>query len=144
MSLDVRKSQETSYAILECRDLSLGINLISCHLEKLPSALSSADVLGSIYWKQYWTRSDCSLWFSLIKIQSVYNHDTSTVIPVLSGHSKKHHKIGFQDRLSLNAGQKYSPKGSILQYFPPSLSYHLSLRSVFCLFLSGRLRQVLL
>ena len=34
-------------------------------------------------------------------------------------------------------------KGSILQYFPPSLSYHLSLRSLFCLFLSGRLRQVL-
>ena len=35
-------------------------------------------------------------------------------------------------------------KGSILQYFRPSLSYHLSLRSLFCLFLSGRLRQVLL
>ena len=35
-------------------------------------------------------------------------------------------------------------KGSILQYFCPSLSYHLSLRSVFCLFLSGRLRQVFL
>ena len=33
---------------------------------------------------------------------------------------------------------------SILQYFQPSLSYHLSLRSLFCLFLSGRLRQVLL
>ena len=31
-------------------------------------------------------------------------------------------------------------KGSILQYFQPSLSYHLS----FCLFLSGCLRQVLL
>ena len=35
-------------------------------------------------------------------------------------------------------------QGSILQYFRPSLRYHLSLRSVFCLFLSGRLRQVLL
>ena len=34
--------------------------------------------------------------------------------------------------------------GSILQYLRPSLSYHLSLRSLFCLFLSGRLRQVLL
>ena len=34
-------------------------------------------------------------------------------------------------------------KGSILQYFGPSLSYHLSLRPLFCLFLSGRLRQVL-
>ena len=31
-------------------------------------------------------------------------------------------------------------KGSILQYFRPSLSYHLSLRFLFCLFLSGRLR----
>ena len=34
--------------------------------------------------------------------------------------------------------------GSILQYFRPSLIYHLPLRSLFCLFLSGRLRQVLL
>ena len=40
-------------------------------------------------------------------------------------------KIGFQDQLSLKAGQKYC---SILQYFRPSLSYHLSLKSLFCLF----------
>ena len=33
---------------------------------------------------------------------------------------------------------------SILQYFQPSLSYHLPLRPLFCLFLSGHLRQVLL
>ena len=33
---------------------------------------------------------------------------------------------------------------SILQYFRHSLSYHLSLRSLIGLFLSGRLRQVLL
>ena len=35
-------------------------------------------------------------------------------------------------------------KGSILQYFRPALSYHLPFRSLLCLFLSGRLRQVLL
>ena len=29
----------------------------------------------------------------------------------------KRPKIGFQDQLSLNAGQKYSAKGNILQYF---------------------------
>ena len=29
------------------------------------------------------------------------------VKPVLGGHSKRRPKIGFQDRLSLNAGQKY-------------------------------------
>ena len=34
--------------------------------------------------------------------------------------------------------------GSILQYFRPSLSYHLPIRYLFCLFLSGRLTQVLL
>ena len=34
-------------------------------------------------------------------------------------------------------------KGSILQYFRPSLSYHLSLGSMFCLFLSGHFTQVL-
>ena len=35
-------------------------------------------------------------------------------------------------------------KGSILQYFWPSLIYHLALRSLFCSFLSGRFTQVLL
>ena len=35
-------------------------------------------------------------------------------------------------------------QGSIQQYFRPSLSYHLSLRSLFCLFLDGHLTQVLL
>ena len=47
--------------------------------------------------------------------------------------------MGFQDQLSLNAGQK---KGSILQYFRPALSYHMALRPLFCLFLSGSLRQI--
>ena len=42
-------------------------------------------------------------------------------------------KIGFQGRLSLNA-----------DHLIPSLSYHLSLRSLFCLFLSGRFTHVLL
>ena len=35
-------------------------------------------------------------------------------------------------------------KESILQCFRSTLSYHLSLRPLFCLFLSGRFRQVLL
>ena len=40
----------------------------------------------------------------------------------------------FQDRLPLNAGQKScrTLQESILQYFRPSLSYHLSLRPLFC------------
>ena len=55
-------------------------------------------------------------------------------------------KIGFPDRLSLNAGQKYCRmlQESILQSFRLSLSYHLSLRPLFYLFLSGNSRQVLL
>ena len=58
---------------------------------------------------------------------------------------KKKTKIVFEDRLSLNAGQRIAQcsNGSILQYFRPSLSYHLSFRYLFCLFLSDRLRQVL-
>ena len=35
-------------------------------------------------------------------------------------------------------------KGSILQYFQPSINYHLSTRPLFRLFLSCHLRQVLL
>ena len=37
---------------------------------------------------------------------------------------RKGPKIGFQDRLSLNAGRKYCR----MQYFRPALSYHVSLR----------------
>ena len=64
----------------------------------------------------------------------------------LSDHSKRRPKICFQDRLSLNAGQKYCRmlQQSILQYFWPSLTYHLSLRPLFCLLFSGCSRQVLL
>ena len=65
-------------------------------------------------------------------------------------------KIGFQDQLSLNAGQKYcrmlqgDGKHSALlltfinALFLISLSYRMSLRSLFCLFLSGGFTQVLL
>ena len=37
-----------------------------------------------------------------------------------------------------------SGDAAMLKYFRPSLSYHLSLRSLFCLFLSGHFTQVLL
>ena len=69
-----------------------------------------------------------------------------TVKPVLSGHSKRRPKVGFQDRVPLNAGQMYCRmlQESILQYFRPALRYHLPLRLMFCLYLIGRLRQVLL
>ena len=40
----------------------------------------------------------------------------------------KRPKIGFPDKLKLNVGQKYCRIWSILQYFRPSLSYHLSLK----------------
>ena len=51
--------------------------------------------------------------------------------------------MGFQDRLSLYAGQKNCRILS-WRYFRHALSFHPSLRPLFCVFLSGRLRQVLL
>ena len=53
----------------------------------------------------------------------------------------KRQKFGFQDRLSINSGQNYCRMHSAIL---STLSFHSSLRSLFCLFLSGRLRQVLL
>ena len=54
----------------------------------------------------------------------------------------KRPKIGFQDQLSLNAGQNIAvcSRESILQYFQPASSYHLSLRSLFCLFFEWPLK----
>ena len=58
----------------------------------------------------------------------------------------KRPKIGFNTNYRLVHVKSIAKcsKGAILQYFRTSLSYHLSLRSLFCLFLSGRFTQVLL
>ena len=71
--------------------------------------------------------------FCLIVLFEVSPLNVFTVKPI-----SKRLKIGFQDQSLLNAGQKFC-RMLILQYFQPSLSYHLSSRSLFCLFLSGRL-----
>ena len=52
-----------------------------------------------------------------------------TVKPVLSCHSKKNNYRLMQVKIIAECS-----KGSILQSFGPSLSYHLLLRSLFCLF----------
>ena len=70
----------------------------------------------------------------------------STVKPVFSGHSKRRPKLVFKTDyrlMQVKSIAECSP-WSILQYFLPSLSYHLSFRFLFCLFLSCRLRQALL
>ena len=63
-----------------------------------------------------------------------------------NGHSQKDQKMAFKTDYCLMQIKSIAecPKGSILQYFQPSLSYQLSLRPLFCLFLSGRFTQVLL
>ena len=68
------------------------------------------------------------------------------VKPVLSGHSKRRQKLVFKANYRLMQVKCIAEcsKGSIMQYFRPSLSSRLSLRSLFCLLLSGRLRQVLM
>ena len=69
-----------------------------------------------------------------------------TVKPVLSSYSKRRPKLVYKTDYRLKQVKSIAEcsNGSILQNFQPSLSYYLSLRSLFCLFLSGRLRQVLL
>ena len=52
--------------------------------------------------------------------------------------------MGFKTKYRLMQVKSIAECSSILQYFRPSLSYHLSLMPLFCLFLSGRLRHVLL
>ena len=89
-----------------------------------------------------------TLWYSVTFLGHIHSwfQPYNTVKPVLNGYSNRRPKVGFQDRLSLIAGQKYFRmlQESVPQYFLPSLSYNLSLRPLLCLFLSGRLRQVLL
>ena len=58
----------------------------------------------------------------------------------------KRPQIGFQDDLSFNAGQNYCRmlQGEHSALLLTFIKSHLSLRSLFCLFLSGHFRQVLL
>ena len=63
-----------------------------------------------------------------------------TVKPVLSGHSKKKTNYGLMQVKSIAECSTWS----ILQSFRPSLRYQLSLRPLFCIFLSGHFTQVLL
>ena len=70
----------------------------------------------------------------------------TTLKLVLNGHSKRRPKLVFKTDYRLMQVKSIAEcsKGNILQYFRPQLSYHFSLRSLFCLCLSVRLRQVLL
>ena len=58
----------------------------------------------------------------------------------------KGHKLVFNTNYRLMQVKSIAEcsNGSILQYFRPSLSYHLSLRSLFCLFLSDRFTRFFL
>ena len=61
--------------------------------------------------------------------------------PILSGHSKRRPKIGFQDIVSLNAGQKYCRMLPLEHSATLSTFIKLSfvIKKFVCLFLSGRL-----
>ena len=78
----------------------------------------------------------------------VVNHQVSqiTVKPVLSGHCQKDQKWLFKTNYRLMQAKSIAEcsNGSTLQYFRPSFSYHFPIRPLFCHFLSGCLRQVLL
>ena len=69
-----------------------------------------------------------------------------TVKTLLCGHSKRRPKIGFQDRLLLNAGQKYCRmlQGEHSAIVSTFVKLPFAIKTLFCLFLSGGLRQDLL
>ena len=78
---------------------------------------------------------------TLVRISNFKFSKTCVNLPL-----SKRLKIGFRSRpiIAKCRSKVLQKQGSILQYFRPSLSYHLRLRSLFCLFLSGRFTQVLL
>ena len=90
-------------------------------------------------WPKSYKKDNCELVHNTCNSLVLLHIIAYTVKPALSGLSKRI-KIGFEDRLVLNAGQKYCRmlQERIIQYFRSSLSYHLSLMPLFCLFLSDR------
>ena len=78
-----------------------------------------------------------SFQFMGCSVIGLWGKEEYTVKPVLSGHSKRSPKLVFKTDYHLMQVKSIAEcsKGSILQYFRLSLSYHLSLRYFF-LFLS--------
>ena len=83
----------------------------------------------------------------LIQIKKIQNGQAitayihSTVKPALSSHSKRKPKIAFQEGLLLNSGQKYCRAFCNISTF---IKLPFVFKTIFCIFLSGILRQVLL
>ena len=73
---------------------------------------------------------------------SQHRFNVYVVKPVLSGHSKRTPKLIFNTDYRLMQVKSIAEcsKGSILQYFRPSLSYHCPLRPWFCLFFKWALK----
>ena len=88
--------------------------------------------------------SVCKGYKQTTKVAASKERVNYTVKPVLKGHSQKDQKLVFETNYGLMQVKSIAEcsKGSILQYFRPSLTYQLSLRPLFCLSLSGRFRQV--
>ena len=81
----------------------------------------------------------------LLHVHTEYWVVHTTVKPLWNNHSQKEHKSVYKTNyclMQIKSIGEFS-KGSILQFFWPSLGYHLSIRSLFCLFLSSRFTQVL-
>ena len=93
--------------------------------------------------RQFYCTSSCFEASPTMSILTLSVFSESTIKPVLNGHSKGRQKIGLQDRLSLNAGQKYcrmlqGEHSTILSTF---IKLPFVVRPLICLFFSGRFRQ---
>ena len=100
-------------------------------------------------WRGYLGRKFFRLYVKVCKNRSAGKKEfkkPNAVKPVLSGHSKRTSKMVFNTNYRLMQVKSIAEcsKGSILQFFQPTLSYHLSLRALLYLFLRSHLRQVLL
>ena len=112
------------------------VNLISCVSMRFPVHINTLQMGMSII---YLNSSEVGI--SNLPCTYIPEDFLPTVKPVYNSHSQKDQKLVFKTNYHL---MQVKSKGSILQYFQPSLSYHLSLSSLFCLFLSGGFTQVLL
>ena len=101
---------------------------MKCYFEHTPCIAKHHKALPNAHIMQYTPGQG----LSLLLLETLYSK-TCLKRPL-----KKNTKIGFQDRLSLNAGQKYS---AILSTF---IKLPFAFKTFVLSILSGRLRQVLL
>ena len=107
-SWNIKCWKNKDFSCFKAQILYLSFNICEQRIFHAQLSMNSLEPQGQayVYYCQMQGRCWCA-WNSCSITKSSCGTLENTVKPVLSGHSKRRPKLGFQDQLLLNAGQNY-------------------------------------